>query len=268
MNFYNAALVDLNFVQNLDRRGLRNRLLSFADIDTVKGAFSFWLNPAIKDKKLFVDSGAFSAYSRGAVIDIKKYCEWLHLNKGQIEVYASLDVIGDWKKSAVNTETIERAGLHPLPTFHYNSPLSELHRLLKTYDYIALGGLVPLSRRRDELKRWLDICFTIVKKYFPKKIHLLGMTAQWVLERYPAYSCDSTAAILGGGMGRLMKFERGKLSGTTWRDQIEVGKQLDCSDKLVSVGSAHVNRRIANIKVMLAFEKHITDLWTKRGITW
>lgn len=94
MNLYFAGSNNsANFEFKLTNIGLRNRLLSFADIDREKGAFSFWLNPALTDKRVFIDSGAFSVFSRGVRIDIFRYCEWLHQHNKQITVYANLDVI-------------------------------------------------------------------------------------------------------------------------------------------------------------------------------
>lgn len=269
MNFYAAATIgdcDKSVILKKNiHSGLRNRLLSYADVDLVKGAFSFWLSPSLREKKLFIDSGAFSAFTRGVKIDIKEYCEWLKINLKEIEVYANLDVIGDWKSSAKNQAFMESQGLKPLPTFHYQSPLNELERICKQYSYFALGGLVPLSKKRPTLMAWLDKCFAVIKKQWPKKIHCLGITAQPILERYPFYSCDSTAAIMGGGMGRVMNFEQGKLSHSDWVTELKEGV-YQTADK--DGKSGHLDRRIHNIEQMVAFERHITDLWTRRGITW
>lgn len=269
MNFYAAATLgdcqgSIDLEKNIST-GLRNRLLSFADVDLVKGAFQFWLSPQLKEKKVFIDSGAFSAFTRGVKIDIKKYCDWLKQNMSEITVYAGLDVIGDWQASAKNQDYMEAQGLKPLPTFHFKSPIAELERIAKKYDYFALGGLVPLSRKKPTLNGWLDKCWQVIKKHWPKKVHCLGITAQPILEKYPFYSCDSTAAIMGGGMGRVMDFKNGRLSHSDWVEELKEG-HYQTADK--NGKSGHLDRRIHNIKAMVAFEKYITALWSKRGITW
>lgn len=269
MHFYAAATLGdcekSNILEKNVYNGLRNRLLSFADVDLVKGAFQFWLNPSLKEKRLFVDSGAFSAFTRGAQIDIQKYCDWLKQNLAQITVYAGLDVIGDYKASAKNQEYMEAQGLKPLPTFHFKSPIEELERIVSRYDYFALGGLVPLSKNKPVLNAWLTKCMSVIKKHWPKRIHCLGITSQPILERYPFYSCDSTAAIMGGGMGRVMNFAHGKLSHSDWVTELKEG-EYQTADK--DGKSGHLDRRIHNIKAMVEFEKYVTDLWARRGIIW
>lgn len=272
MNFYAAAtLGDGKSSEPLERSvysGLKNRLLSYADVDVVKGAFEFWLNPLLKEKKLFIDSGAFSANSRGKVIDINNYIKFIKQNINEITVYAGLDVIGDYKKTRTNVEEMERQGLRPLPTFHYGSPIDELKRMLEKYNYIAIGGLVPIIKRKDVINKFLDSVFSEMGKGKVIKLHGFGLTTQSLLEKYPFYSCDSTAAIMGGGMGRIVEFKNGKLTNTAWRKTEQTGKHIDLMDRMNKEGSAHLERRIHNIKEMIKFEKYITELWAKRGIVW
>ena len=265
MNFYAAAIgynKDGKILEETISKGLRKRLLSYIDRDAVKGAFEFWLNPKLKDKKFFLDSGAYSAFTRGIKIDINEYIKFVHKHKNELTVYANLDVIGDGVKSEQNLQYIESHGLHPLPVYTASAPISELSRLCEKYNYIALGGLVGGG---GVVLKHLDRCFSVIKKYFPMKIHLFGITSQKVLERYPVYSCDSSSAIMGGGMGRVMEFKNGKMESCLWRKSETTGKHLNCRDK---DGSAHLQRRITNIKAMLKLEKHLTELWKRRSITW
>ena len=77
---------------------------------------------------VFLDSGAFSAWTRGVEIDIQKYIEFIKQNQDVITVYANLDVISPGrfsmgtKESAEltlrNQKIMEQAGLSPLPVFH------------------------------------------------------------------------------------------------------------------------------------------------------
>lgn len=267
MRLYFAATCGQKFEENAYNIGMRSRLLSFADIETSKNEFAFWLNH-VQGGHLFIDSGAFSAFNSGTSIDINQYIAFLQQYQHKITVYAGLDVIGDWHASSKNIEYMETKGLHPLPVFHYGSPLMELERICERYNYFGLGGLVPLARRCSELQGWLDKCFAIIKRYWPKKVHPLGITSQWMLERYPVYSCDSTSAIRGGGFGNVLFFERGKLLQKSYKESGKAGKKLRCVDNIGADGTAHLNRRYENIRVTLQFEKYITDLWAKRGIVW
>jgi len=88
---------------------------------------------------------------------------------------------------------MESKGLSPLPCYHIGEPVKILIDMLKNYNYIALGGMVPYSKKKSILREWLDKCF-FVRKIINKeaKIHGFGMTAKWLLEKYDWYSVDST----------------------------------------------------------------------------
>ena len=107
---------------------------------------------------LFLDSGAYSAYSQGISINLDDYIAFIKENISSLNVYANLDVIGDPAKTWQNQRLMERAGLNSLPTFHYNENERWLRKYLdKGYDYIALGGMVPISN--SHLVPWLDEIF-------------------------------------------------------------------------------------------------------------
>lgn len=155
--------------------------------------------------KIFLDSGAFSAYSQGIKINIEEYISFIKIHKKHLAHYANLDVIGDPDATLKNQKTMESAGLNPIPCFHYGEPLKYLFYYLKQYDYIALGGMVPISTR--DLRRWLDkiFCNYICDKLgIPKvKVHGFGLTSFSLMKRYPWYSVDSTSWVLTGRMGSV-----------------------------------------------------------------
>ena len=176
---------EISFVSN----DVVYRLLSFADIDSwAQNAFEFWTGPQAPEP-FFLDSGAFGALTRNATIDLPRYCDYIKEHNEHLFPYAALDVIGDWKGSAKNLDFMHEQGLTPLPTFHFESPDDELRRLLGLNDYIALGGVVGATRLTQQ--PWLDSCWRIIREFWPIKIHIFGVMAQWALERYPFYSADS-----------------------------------------------------------------------------
>ncbi len=159
-----------------------------------------------KKVDLFLDSGAFSAWSQGKEINIQEYIDFVKQHQDIIEVYANLDVIGDPKATWQNQKTMEAAGLQPLPTFHYGEDIKWLKRYLKTgYDYIALGGMVPIST--EGLIYWLDDLFQnhlCDQSGMPKvKVHGFGLTSLPLMLRYPWYSVDSTSWVVTGRMGSI-----------------------------------------------------------------
>lgn len=171
----------------------------------------------MKDKKvdLFLDSGAFSAFTQGITIDIQEYITFIKEHQNNLEVYANLDVIGDPAGTWKNQKIMEKAGLNPLPCFHYGEdPKWLLRYLADGHKYIALGGMVPISSK--DLVTWLDPIFS---KYicdedgFPKvKIHGFGLTSLRLMLRYPWFSVDSTSWVVTGRMGSVYvpKFRSGE----------------------------------------------------------
>ncbi len=223
--------------------------------------FQWHQDKVLLNKELFLDSGAFSANSKGVKIDIDRYIDFIKENQKYIKVYANLDVIGDYKKTQENQEYIEAKGLNPLPTFHYFSPLSELEKMIKKYDYIALGGLVPLSLQQERLKKWLDRCFNIIK--VKVKVHGFGVNALWTWERYPFYSVDATSWLVGGKYRRLYKFKEGKFITTSKNDN-----NKKTIERYKTIESHYNEIDENNVKEFIKAKDFFTEVWKKRGIAW
>ena len=167
------------------------------------------INPS--ELRFFLDSGAYSAWSRGTVIDLDEYCAFIRANIEHIEVYASLDVIPGKpgqpatpkqrdlaaEESWENYLYMVREGLDPLPVYHYGEDPRFLERMLDHgCPYVGIGGLVgiPGPMRRA----WLDRVFTRITDDQGDaivKTHGFGMTAIPLIFRYPWYSIDSTSWI-------------------------------------------------------------------------
>lgn len=161
--------------------------------------------------RFFLDSGAYSAWTRGTVIDLDEYCEFIKANIEQIDVYASLDVIpgrpGQIASERERNEAAEQSwwnylymreeGLDPLPVYHYGEAERFLDRMLEYgCDYIGIGGLVGVPADRRIM--WLDPLFerlTDSQGYPLVKTHGFGMTSIPLIFRYPWYSVDSTTWI-------------------------------------------------------------------------
>jgi hypothetical protein len=161
--------------------------------------------------RFFLDSGAFSAWSKGSVIDIDEYIAFIKANIEHIDVYACLDVIpgkpGQPANTAQRNEAAEatwenylymkREGVDPLPVYHYGEDMRFLERMLEFgCDYIGLGGLVGVPGPQRML--FLDRVFKRItdKNGMPiVKTHGFGMTSVPLIFRYPWYSVDSTTWI-------------------------------------------------------------------------
>lgn len=258
--------------------GVQNRLLSYAFLgDWAKEEFAFWVGSAHPPSvSVFLDSGAFSAFTLGRAIDLGEYCAYVEQHKGVLAAYAVLDVIGDLPATQRNLADMRARGLDPVPVYHLDrEPLDVLEGLLAESGYVALGGMAGHGFTRTDMRRMLDACWRVIERRWPVRIHGLGVMAQWVLERYPFYSADSSSAIMGAGMGRVLRFEGGVLTSEGWRENLARTWDGMVADGIGRVAtaerksdSAHEGRRIRNIQAQLALERYVTDLWSVRGIRW
>lgn len=164
-------------------------------------------------KKVFLDSGAFSAFMLGVQVDLEAYCRWILQNSDVIRVDETgalmasvLDGIGDPLKTYQNQMAMESLGVRPLPCFHYGEDERYLEWYVQNYEYITIGGMVPIST--PQLFHWLD---RIWNKYLVDgsghariKVHGFGLTSVPLMEAYPWYSVDSSSWVQIGAHGNIM----------------------------------------------------------------
>lgn len=170
--------------------------------------------------KVFLDSGAFSAYSLGVTIDIQQYCDYIIRNRDILRVEdgvvmaSVLDGIGDPLLTWQNQVWMERYGAPPLPCFHFGEDERYLEHYVKNYGYITIGGMV--RKRVDDVIKWLDY---IWPKYMldgsgkPRlKVHAFGITTERIMERYPWHSVDSSSWIQAASFGSIYTSEHGPIA--------------------------------------------------------
>lgn len=156
--------------------------------------------------RVFLDSGAFSAYTMGIEVDLESYCRYCRDNADIILFPSVLDGIGDPQKTYENQCAMEAERVQPLPCFHYGEDERYLEYYVDRYPYITLGGMVPISR--PQLKHWLDrIWHTYLTdgKGRPKvKVHGFGLTTLELMHRYPWHSVDSSSWVQIGNVGNVL----------------------------------------------------------------
>jgi hypothetical protein len=214
--------------------------------------------------RVIIDSGAFTAFTTGKTINPKDYATWSldfqkrWEHKMKSLSFMNLDVIGNQDDSWKNQSILESLGMKPIPIITFGCDKKHLIRALDNYDYIALGGLVPHSRNKIKLQKWLDYCFNIIMGRYKEtgvmpRIHLLGITTDWVLKRYPCYSSDSSSWVA------CLRFGGGTAAGL---DKIPRYKE---SDAALSATIHTLRSEVVKYKKM---ETEATNLWKSRGIIW
>ena len=170
----------------------------------------------------FIDSGAFSAFTKNVTIDIDEYCDYI--NSNDFSVVASLDVIPkhstrkdteDAARKSWNNYIYMRDHLkNPnilISTFHRGESFQNLDRMLyytdkedKQISYIALGAIAT-TKTQSVRDRFFDECFEhILRIRSDIKVHAFGVTDLHLLEKYPFYSADSTTWLRSAAMGELL----------------------------------------------------------------
>lgn len=188
-----------------------------------------WLdyNRDVAPRKIFVDSGAYSAHTKGRELDVDEYIQYVNSNKGSYQAIAQVDTIpGEFGKPKTRQQLKEAPELswqnylymRPkvidvdclLPIFHQGEDFKHLQRILDWTDeegrHIPYIGISPSNDVATKHKDpWFSMCFKLIKQSSNPhvKTHAFGMTSLPLLEKYPFYSADSTAWIMTSANGSI-----------------------------------------------------------------
>lgn len=227
MNIYLAGASHQATTKWIQQQGY-DKLLSYMND---KSLIEKWITN-VKQKgdtgsKLFIDSGAFTAWTKGKEVDVDAYIQWLNERVDYIYLFGQVDSIpGNIDKAPTQSQVEEAAqktwenylymrervinkdGL--LYTYHVGEPQKFLEQVLNWTDengehikYIALGGMV--SKAKPVKEAFLSRCFEAIKKSTNPnvKTHAFGMTSLDLLEKYPITSADSTGWLMTAMTGSI-----------------------------------------------------------------
>ena len=170
------------------------QLRSFLAVRKKLGACTNWV----------MDSGAFSAHTRGTHIDLDEYIDTsrqlLASPAPPREIYG-LDVMYDWRATLRNVEAANRAGVPMLPTFHWGTSFDVLKSLARDYPKVAIGGIAKMPYRQRVA--FLKACFAHT---WPKKLHAFGCGRESFLKAGPLHSTDATSWFNGLRYGYSIKY--------------------------------------------------------------
>lgn len=168
--------------------------------------------------KIFLDSGAYSAHTKGKSVNLFEYMKYIKENAEYITKYISLDVIGDSFSTKAYYDIMRHKGFEPVPVYHYGDSEETINYYARCgVDFIALGNTVTVIDK-EKVARW---CVSIKEKYPEIAFHLLGSSSRKIMECGALESCDSSAwymmAVNGKpknipGKKRLSKIERASVN--------------------------------------------------------
>lgn len=262
-----------------------NRLLSYwNDKSLITKWVDFKKQHPNCTNKLFIDCGAYTAYTTGAVINIDTYLNYINNIIDYVDIVASLDVINRDDCSDTDKKTYENylylkehiKNKHKLlPTYHQgDNPIYLLKYLEDTdIDYMALGGLVGSNKK--DLCNFFDNCYRIIQEHRPDmKVHAFGMTSKFVLQQYPFHSADSTGWIMTAANGCIMSpwgilnvSDKQTSDFDNFYAQPEIIQEKiksyveECGFTMEEISSDYKPRTLVNIKYLKSFQdKHIPKL--------
>lgn len=156
--------------------------------------------------RLMVDSGAFTAHTRGRTIRLREYADWLTRWRGAWDYAMNLDVIGDPAASARQCARLHEWGLPVMPVFTIGASLAEFDAMVRDSVYVAVGGLAGRGVGKQTL---IDRLRMLQRRAADQGggIHALGVAATDIVRRTRPYSSDASACSQAFAFGSVVFFD-------------------------------------------------------------
>lgn len=174
--------------------------------------------------RLMIDSGAFTAFTKGRKIPLDSYSNYLETWRGCWDHAITLDVIGDGKATAANTRKLHARGLPVMPVFTMGDTLADFDAMVKDTGYICVGGTVglplkhQLARVRMLQRRALDL---------GGGIHALGVGSMTALRAARPYSADASSVSGAFRFGTVVFFDGREIRNTSISDRAKLTRNRD-----------------------------------------
>jgi hypothetical protein len=152
--------------------------------------------------EILLDSGAYSAFTKGKSVNILDYMEYIKANRDFISCYIAMDVIGDSFTTKAFYDLMRAKEFVPVPVFHYGDDYSTMdHYVASGALSVALGNTARI-RDKNLVAKW---CEEVHSKYPKIKLHLLGSSSRKIMEVGVVDSCDSSAWYIMAVNGKPVK---------------------------------------------------------------
>lgn len=248
LQFYDEETGEFKYMERMNAEAQRK-------IGFRQKLFTFWNERRAAEEwgsqDIMLDSGAYTAYTKGAIINLDELMEYLEWFRPQYAL--QLDVIGDEEATWKNYKKMLDRGLEDvMPVIHLGASDQHIRRVLQTTSFAACGGLVgqPTSKQI----KWLDYVWSFPEaRELKVKLHVLGVFSREILTRHPFYSADSSS--LSWAFKVMKQSDPHSPLKERWKRALLNDR---VSGPIVKDEIDHWNR----------FEDYLTNLWQKRGITW
>jgi hypothetical protein len=139
--------------------------------------------------EIYLDSGAWSAYTKNKGIALTDYLKYIQENEKWITAYFSLDVVFDSLISYRYWQIMGEKGFNPIPIFHYQEDVKLLQMYAEQTDFIGLGGTVT-EPDKNKVADWARM---IIWQYPELQFHLLGSSSKKIIDTCDLVSADSSS---------------------------------------------------------------------------
>jgi hypothetical protein len=172
---------------------------------------------------IIIDSGAFSAFTKGTPVELTDYLRWLGALPFTPAWYFTLDVIGDPDATRRNTAQMRAAGFDPVPIFTRGAPPDDLEAMYDAGAWlVGFGGIAVNKWGRAAYLRYVHR-----RHVRGRKVHWLGVGNMRLLAEHRPYSCDAVlynyvpsvqrviALYMGRGERAFLMHRNGRISTTS-----------------------------------------------------
>lgn len=272
------GVTDKSRLSQLLEEGVEHVLFSFSEVGgnpkKVQSMASF--------PSLMLDSGGFShgntaieSLKRRDLISVKEhfesYCSFLQMLPysypkvaPKLKVYVNFDDMSNPELTLANQKTMEDAGLHPMPVYHFGEDKKYLDYYCSKYELVGLGGLAVGQVSTGQLRKWWN---KIAIEHKDNKFHVLGTSQFRAFVDHEPYSLDSTSWLTDawgnlltiakdggpaiGGILQSLNSDEGVAFGEVEALKSQGVRKTELAGHFFTVGQL----RSQNIKAMLYFGK-------------
>lgn len=154
--------------------------------------------------RLLIDSGAFTAHTKGRPISIDAYAEYLERWRGCWDHAITLDVIGDHAATARNTRILHDRGLPVMPVFTRGGRVEDFRAMVRDVGFVCVGGLVGMPKP-DQVRRVGPL--QRIAEDLGGGIHALGIGSLETLRKTRPYSADASSVSGSYRFGTVTYFD-------------------------------------------------------------
>ena len=164
-----------------------------------------------KYNNFLLDSGAFTFMSNSkSRTDWDEYVERYadFINRHDIKHFFELDIdvlVGINEVERLRAKLEKLTNKKSIPVWHKFRGKDYWLKMVKDYDYVAIGGIVTKEIKPSEYKYFTWLLNEAKKENC--KVHGLGITSLVGLTKYPFYSVDSTTWLSGSRFGEIHSFD-------------------------------------------------------------